>query len=92
MLRPGGQAEWTSPEGGTVGCDTFTCCHCNKVVFVKPRAAASDMGGWCANCAGAVCPHCAGKNCTPFEKRLEAYEQKHARQRQLDSILSEVGT
>ena len=74
MRNPGGYAIWTSPTS-TVERDTFTCVHCNGVVFVKPGPG-SDPGGFCMKCFANICGPCAdlGK-CTPFEKRLEAIER-----------------
>ncbi len=82
MLKPGGYAIWTGET--TIEKDTFTCCHCNRVVFVEPKSSPSDMGGWCMMCSKPVCPGCAGKSCTPFEKKLEAAERR-------DSLLRTVG-
>ena len=58
--------------------DTFTCGHCNKVVFVRPRERPEDIGGLCKQCMKLICPHCliAG-NCTPLEKRLAAQEARY---------------
>jgi hypothetical protein len=52
--------------------DTLTCEHCNVIVRVK-----TDPGGFCRVCMRAICGRCAdfGK-CTPFEKKLDAYEKK----------------
>lgn len=79
-----GYAVWTSLDGPAVKeCDTFTCCHCNRIVMVKMRAAAEDLGGFCRMCMKMCCPSCADKGCTPFEKRMEKYE---ARQRLLAAV------
>lgn len=84
MRRPGGYAVWTEPSR-TVERDTFTCVHCNTVVFVKPKQDPSEMGGFCRQCMSHICGPCAdlGK-CTPFEKKLEEME---ARDRFLRSVL-----
>lgn len=57
-------------------CDTFTCRHCNCVVFVKPLTDPSEMGGFCRLCMGHICnkPEC-NNGCEPFEKKLEAMER-----------------
>lgn len=56
--------------------DTFTCAHCNCVVFVKPLADPSEMGGFCRMCMNHICKHCvATGECEPFEKKLEAMER-----------------
>lgn len=85
MLRPGGYAVTEEPERPRDECDTFTCSHCNTVVFVKPKAPASDCGGFCRMCMKLVCPRCADGSCTPFEKKLE---QQEARARLIASLES----
>jgi hypothetical protein len=54
--------------------DTFTCKHCCRVVFVKPRCDAASLGGRCYVCDGLICPACVGKGCDPMEKKLERWE------------------
>lgn len=76
MRNPGGQATWYGAEGKPLERDTFTCCHCNRVVVVPPKASPSDLGGWCGLCAKPVCPQCAGKECVPFEMKLEQIESR----------------
>ncbi len=88
MNRPGGYVLIVSPDAPTVEHDTFTCCHCQNVVFVKPKAPASESGGWCARCSKPVCGGCAGKECTPFEKRLEQVERAARTRREYDAALA----
>ena len=77
MRRPGGQAEWSGGGQKTVTRDTFSCCHCNAVVFVKPKADPSEMGGFCRLCMKHVCKKCeALGKCVPFERRLEEIERR----------------
>lgn len=75
MRRPGGYAHWFNGDIG-VGDkerDTFTCPHCNGVVFVEPFAAATESGGWCGRCAKPICKRCAAHGeCIPFELMLDA--------------------
>lgn len=76
MIRPGGYAVWSAPTGVREK-DTFSCCHCNKVVFVEPRQSATDAGGWCMRCARNTCGPCADLGrCTPLEKRIEQMEAR----------------
>jgi len=76
MRRPTGYAMLVDPWARVQECDTFTCAHCQRIVFVKPGASASDCGGWCGQCAKPICGPCAGKGeCTPFLKKLEQYER-----------------
>jgi len=79
MRRPQGYASVVDPgaQGQVKECDTFTCAHCQRVVFVPPRTAPSDLGGWCSCCAAPICPRCAGGTCTPFMKKLDEYERRN---------------
>lgn len=74
MRRPGGYGVETTVEGRQNETDTFTCAHCNKVVFVKPKCDPADLGGFCTCCSKHVCKDCAGKGCDPMEKKLERWE------------------
>ena len=76
MRNPGGYATIVGPSAPTIEADTFTCIHCNRIVFVKPKASAAESGGWCALCAKAICSVCVGKPCDPFEKKLKRMEAK----------------
>lgn len=73
-----GYAVWTGPDGrASKEMDTFTCFHCNNVVFVPAKATAEQMGGFCRMCMKQVCGPCADKGvCTPFEKKLEEVERR----------------
>ena len=75
MRKPGGYSIITDPDlASPIEHDTFTCVHCNRVVFVKPRCDPADMGGRCACCDGLICKHCVGKGCDPLEKKIERME------------------
>lgn len=77
MRRPQGYATIVDPDRPQIERDTFTCAHCQRIVFVQPFAAASDAGGWCGSCAQPVCGPCADLGtCTPFERQLELSEQR----------------
>ncbi len=79
--RAQGVATETSPEG-VKECDTFTCGHCQRIVFVRPKQSASDMGGLCKVCMTLICPRCTGAGfCLPFMKKLEAEEDLDRRLR-----------
>lgn len=82
MLRPGGYLVGRG-DGPAIEHDTFTCGHCCKVVFVKPKCDPADLGGLCKQCMKLVCPDCVGKGCDPLEKKLERAE---ARDRFLRSL------
>ena len=74
MRNPGGYGVATDRETGKVlkEEDTYSCGHCNKVVFVKPKCDPADLGGLCYQCMKLICPHCHGVGtCDPLEKKLE---------------------
>ena len=77
MRNPQGTAIITDPDAAvmTTECDTITCCHCQRVVHVKPGVAAADAGGFCRLCFKPTCGPCADLgSCTPFEAKLERME------------------
>ncbi len=76
MRKPQGYAE-VILDGKTVReNDTFTCCHCNSIVNVKPFQPPAEMGGFCCRCMLPVCGPCHDYGlCVPFEKALEAHEK-----------------
>ncbi len=77
MRRPQGYATTTEPGKADVEEDTFTCCHCNMIVFVAARADPSEFGGFCRMCMSHICPGCATEGtCKPFEKKLEEMEAR----------------
>lgn len=77
MRNAQGYAVWTDPSLPTKECDTFTCHHCNKIVFVPPKADPSTLGGFCRLCMKNICGSCLNEgNCVPFEKKLEQMESK----------------
>lgn len=85
MRRPQGYATTVEPGKATIEEDTFTCGHCNAIVFVRPRQDPTEMGGFCKMCATHVCGWCcAALVCEPFEKKLEAVERR-------DRFLRSVG-
>jgi hypothetical protein len=77
MRRPGGEVHVSDPEGPDTRFDTFTCNHCNTVVFVKPMQDPSELGGFCRMCMRHICGPCtAHAGCIPFEKKLDAMERR----------------
>lgn len=88
MLRAGGYGQIigergitaTDAQGRTIQaeCDTFSCAHCNRVVFVNANEKAADIGGFCRCCAGLICGPCVDEGtCTPLEKRLAEQEARY---------------
>lgn len=79
-MRVGGYMVITDPDRPTQEWDTITCTHCNAIVRVK-----RDPGGWCLQCDRAICGPCADKRtCTPFERKLEAYERRERFRKSLE--------
>jgi hypothetical protein len=77
MRRPQGYAVTTMPGEKPVEEDTFTCSHCQFLVFVKPFADPATFGGFCRMCMKHICPKCTAEGtCTPFEKKLDMYERR----------------
>lgn len=76
MFKEGGYAFTFDVNGITQERSTFTCCHCNRIVFVKPKCDPADLGGMCKRCMKLECPDCVGKGCLPFEKQLEQKEKR----------------
>ena len=91
MRNPGGYAVLTGPvdqrvefdgfrceqvSAGAQEIDTFTCFHCGRVIHVKPKMDAADLGGLCKLCMKLICPACLGNGCSPLEKKLEQMEAR----------------
>jgi len=76
MRNPGGYGVIFDPVFGTKETDSFTCFHCNSVVFVKPKTNPDDFGSMCRLCMKMVCQRCANFGCTPFEKKMEIAEAR----------------
>lgn len=62
-------------HSGTLEADTYRCCHCPRIVIVRPGAPASEMGGRCTCCDDFTCnrPEC-NASCVPLEKKLAIEE------------------
>lgn len=84
MDRPTGYALWDGGDGRRLQADTFTCAHCNTVVFMPTAQDAREMRrdtvqpfGHCLSCQKPVCGRCADRGtCTPFERILERWEAR----------------
>ncbi len=66
----------------TMEVDTFGCCHCGRIVHVKPMTNMDEFGSMCRNCMKMTCPTCANGPCVPFMKKIEDMEQKDYIRRQ----------
>lgn len=76
MRNPGGYFCLTDPEKGTTEGDSFTCRHCCRLTFVKPKMSPTDLGGLCRVCDGLICSQCVGKGCDPLEEQLRRMENR----------------
>lgn len=76
----------SDPAAGLQEADTFTCFHCQYVTQVKPMSDPAAAGGFCRVCMKLICKNCVGKSCTPFEKKIQAMEEKYYRRRQLERM------
>lgn len=78
MRRPHGYALIVDPDAPVVEYDTVVCCHCNKIVFVKPGSASTvyliqhltptGQIYWTEE-PGASCWHCQRPVCLPCHDR-----------------------
>lgn len=92
MIRPKGYAQIFDPEAPLFERDTASCCHCGKVIFVKPGTVCTtyliqqpdfswkeEPGASCFRCAAPVCLECYDLGvCTPLERMLEEMEGRSA--------------
>ena len=66
--------------------DTFSCCHCNRVVIVRHRADPSELGGMCKVCDKLICPECNQKGgCTPWEEEMRRMEARYALRKAIEA-------
>lgn len=79
MTAPRGYAAIVGPDAPIKECDTITCCHCQRVVFLKPKQDPTEAGGFCRLCFRHTCGPCADRGvCDPFERQLERMEARGA--------------
>jgi hypothetical protein len=85
--RSGGQSGELEVFGGYTtkvngkelsACSTYTCKHCNTVVFVAAKEDPANIGGLCKSCMGLICPNCVAQgNCDPYEEKLKRQEARY---------------
>ena len=87
MRNPGGYLIIVDPERPTHEQDTFTCCHCNKIVLVKAGQTVTDFA-WCRKEMKPVCEkeRCQVR-CSPWERQLELSEARGKLHRAMDEAL-----
>ena len=77
MRNAGGYLIATGVDGQVSECDSFTCGHCCRVVWVGARERAADIGGFCRCCTKLICGPCVDTGrCEPLETRLQAMERR----------------
>lgn len=79
MRNPGGYGVWHDPDADQPikEVDSYSCGHCQYVVFVGAKKDPAALGGLCKVCMRLVCPRCtAAGECKPFEKMLEEIEAR----------------
>lgn len=81
MRNPGGQLLICDDEGREKAFDSFTCGHCNRVSFVKPRQDPADIGGLCKTCMKLICGACVGEPCRTLEQRIAEEEARYEARR-----------
>jgi hypothetical protein len=75
-MRPQGYLCISDPEAGNFESDTYTCRHCQRIVWRR------GDGGFCRTCDSMICNKCVGKDCVPFMKKIEEMEERYYRYRQ----------
>lgn len=80
MRNPGGQL-LICDDGQERVYDSFSCRHCQRVTFVKPKQRAEDLGGLCKVCMGLICSTCVGQPCKTVEQRLLEEEARYEARR-----------
>ena len=95
MRRPGGVGTIMDPNVAAPfqERDTFTCGHCQYVVFVPPQANPADIGGLCKQCMTLICPTCVGRMvCVTWEQMIEMQEAKGRTFRSIEETLGRALT
>ncbi len=90
MRNPGGVGTIMDPDVDqpVQECDSFTCGHCQYVVWVRPTANPADVGGLCKQCMALICPGCVGRMvCVTWEQMLEMQEAKGRTFRSIEETL-----
>jgi hypothetical protein len=88
LRNPGGQIT-VFDDSGERQRDTFTCYHCQRVIFVQPRQDPATLGAVCKGCMRLVCAICAdardrGDPCTPWLRQMEIQEERAISRKSLE--------
>ena len=77
----------TDPGAPLLEMDTFTCCHGNEIVPVKPGMSIADFA-WCRKCMKPVCEkEICQVRCLPWERQMEEMENRGKFRRAMDEAL-----
>ena len=88
MWAPKNYTVVSRPEGGVDECDTFTCGHCQRNVFVPVGQSAFDLGGGCHLCHNLICPRCVDLGtCRPWEEQMLTIERKYETNRMISRLV-----
>lgn len=82
QLWRSGEVSVSEPDKPTREYRSFVCCHCNKIIIVKPGS--GRQRGFCFQC---MKPNCGVKpcdRCRPWEAKLEAAEGRRRFWKQMD--------
>lgn len=78
----------TDGLGFTQECDSFTCYHCQRVVFVPPGQSAFNLGGGCRVCQQLICSKCVDLGtCRPWEEQMLKIEHKYETDKMISRLL-----
>ena len=69
-----GYATITNDWGDIKEADTFNCCHCSSIQFIRPGS--GTQRGYCYNCNHPTCGKERCLNCVPFERMIEEVEAR----------------
>ena len=75
IRKPGGYGLVSGPPDVFEEHDTFTCPHCSSICIVRPGS--GTQRGFCFRCNAPTCGKTACRSCVPFERKLEAMENRH---------------
>jgi hypothetical protein len=58
---------------------TFTCCHCPRIVSIPHKAKPEELGRFCHQCGQMTCMTCAhDPNCRSYMRQVDAFLRRAA--------------
>lgn len=73
-MRKEGYACLVDPDRGTKETDTYSCCHCNRIIHAPVNKKIEEVGDFCRNCMRVHCLSPACFECIPLLKKIERME------------------